>query len=230
MSKNPDHLILRRHTDAVSDKDLAFFQLALQRQLYHLCKAYKIRPIGVTLVSPDAAIPSNEALGVDLVDSDGLEGSVAHHGFMPGANFAWSLVGVKEDPRWSLSASHEAFEMAINPRLDRYAVGPEDWRWPMEVCDPVEDHGYRVSVSLFGESREVELSNYVLPAFWEQGSRGPWDHMRMLRGPFDIAEGGYALMERNGYLVSVGTSSRRARKRATSRVEWLRDQTWPGRR
>lgn len=228
-SKHPDHILLRRQTDAIADKDLAFFQLALQLQLRDLCKAYRIRPIGVTLVSPDTHLPQHEAAGIDFVDDDGLDASVAHHGHLPGANFTWSLVGVKESPLWTVSGSHEGLEMAINPRLDQYVVGPEDWRWPKEVADMVEDHSYPISVSLMGETRDVQMSNYVLPAFWHIDSRGPWDAMRVLRRPFDVAEGGYALVERNGYLVQVGASARRARKRQRSRVDWLRDQTWPGR-
>lgn len=226
----PKHIILRRHTDAITDGDLVFLQLALQRQLRDVAKAYKLKPPGVTLVTPDAEIPTTEAVGLDFVDDDGLDGAIGHHGWLPGADFPWALVGCKESPMWTVTASHEACEYFMNLRLDRYVVGPEDWRWPMEICDMVEDHYYPVSVTVLGQSRDVMLSDWVLPSFWDANGRYPYDQMRVLRQPFDVAEGGYALVERNGYLVSVGSSERRARKRATSRVEWLRDQTWPGRR
>ena len=226
----PTHVILRRHTDAIDDKDMAYLERALQVQMRELAAAYKFDSPGVTYVTKDADIPTTEAVGIDFVDNDGLDGSVAHHGWMAGAGFPWSLVGVKEDAHWTLSASHEACEYVMNLRLDRYAIGPEGWRWPMEVCDMVEDGGYPIMVNRFEVPRSVMVSNFVLPSFWKLDGKWPYDYLGVLTEPFSVeARGGYALVEKDGKLVQVGSSRRRQRQRARSRVQWLKDQTWPGR-
>lgn len=226
----PKHILLRRHTDAITDADLAFLQSALFRQLRDVAGYYDLRPPGVTLVRPDAEIPSSEAVGIDFVDDDGLGGSVAHHGFMPGANFPWSLVGVREASNWTMAASHEAIEMFLNVRLDRFVTAPDGARWPYEVCDMVEGYGYPVSVELFDQVRDVQLSNYVLPPFWGEPSdllRGAWpyDYLGVLNGPFSVGPGGYALVDVGGTLVELGSSKRHGpdvAKRGRSRVEAIR--------
>lgn len=221
----PRHILLRRHTDAITDADLAFFQRALFLQLRDVAEYYGLRPPGVTLVRTDAEIPSSEAVGIDFVDDDGLTSSVAHHGFLPGANYPWSLVGVKEASNWTEAGSHEGIEMTLNVRLDQFVIAPDGARWPKEASDMVEGYGYPAYVDLFGEGRNVQLSNYVLPSFWQKDGRWPFDYLGLLDGPFSVAPGGYALVDVGGTLVELGSSKRHGPdvpRRARSRVEAIR--------
>lgn len=221
----PRHILLRRHTAAISDADLAFLQRALFLQLRDAAEYYELPPPGVTLVRTDAEIPTTEAVGIDFVDDDGLGASVAHHGFMKAGNFPWSLVGVKEASQWTTAASHEALEMFLNVRLERWVTAPDGGRWPFEVADMVEGYGYPLQVDLFGKARSVQLSNYVLPSFWRADGKWPYDFLGMLGGPFSVAPGGYALVDVGGRVVEIGSSRRHGpgvRKRARSRVEALR--------
>jgi hypothetical protein len=226
----PHHIILRRHTDAISNKDLAFLERALQHQLNECAWYYEVPRPGVTVVSPDTMIPTEEAVGIDFVDNDGIAEAVAHHGWNPGAKFPWSLIGVKEAWSWTLAASHEALEMFLNVRLDRWAVAPDGTRWPVEVADPVESYKYEVNVEMFGESRSIALSDYVLPSFWRPESTGPLDFLGLLRAPFSVAPGGYALVEREGQVVELGGSKRHgpdARPRAVTRLSRVRPPEAP---
>jgi hypothetical protein len=212
----PRHILLRRHTDSISNVDLIFFERALQRQLNDVAKYYELRPPGVSVVPPEALIPVSEAVGIDFLDDDGVEGAAAHHGWMPLAMFPWSLVGVKEARSWTMAGSHEAIEMFLNLRLDRWATAPNGDRWPYETADAVEAHGYPVGVEMWGHVRDMLMSNYVLPSFWQADGKWPFDFLGVLTEPFSLAEGGYARLERGGQLISIGGS--RARERPMSRA------------
>lgn len=224
----PRHLLLRRHTDAITDKDMVFLERALHHQLRDCADYYGLRPPGVSVVTPETVLPQNEAVGIDFVDDDGLEAAVAHHGYSEGAKYAWSLIGVKETWSWTQAASHEAIEMLLNWKLDQWVTAPDGARWPREACDPVEAYGYPMTVNLpFGESRDVQLSDFVVPSFWDARGRWAYDYLGMLGAPFTVAPGGYALVEHDGAMVEVGGSvvvggSRRAKVRATSRARALR--------
>lgn len=222
----PRHILLRRHTEAITDKDLAFLEKALTVQLRECAEAYGLPAPGVSLVTPDTHLPTGEALGIDFVDDDGKPGSVGHHGWSDLASFPWALVGVKEHPHWEMVASHEALEALVNLRLGRWAEDETGMDWSMEVCDPVEDTGYYIEVAMFGETRHIGVSNYVLPAFWEYfAAAGPFDLIGVLNGPFSLSPGGYAVVRRDGATLALA-GSRSARsstptKRATSRVRAL---------
>lgn len=220
----PRHILLRRRSEFITDKDLAFLEQALQRQLHDCAFFYGLPAPGVTLVTPDTHLPEGEALNIDFVDDDGEEAATAHHGWAPGARHAWALVGVKESLQWQLCASHEALEAFCNLQLEVYAPAPDGARWPLEVCDPVEALSYPMFIELFGESREVPLSNYVLPSFWLAAGRWPFDYLGMLESPFTLAPGGYAVVERDGRRTGQGGGARHgssARPRATSRAARL---------
>lgn len=214
----PRHLLLRRHTDSITNADLVFFERALQRQINEVAKHYGLRPPGVSVVSPETLIPVAEAVGIDFVDDDGVAGAVAHHGWMPFAMFPWSLVGVKEARSWTMAGSHEAIEMTLNLRLDRWATAPNGDVWPYETADAVEADGYPIGVEIYGQVRDLLMSNYVLPSFWEADGKWPYDFLGVLQAPFSIAEGGYAKIEREGQLISIGASTHRQRERPMSRA------------
>ena len=222
----PHHILLRRRTDAITDKDLAFLERALEIQLRECAREYGLVPPGVTLVTPDTHLPTDDAVAIDFVDNDGVPGAVAHHGWSERANFAWALVGVQEAFSWTVAASHEALEYLVNLKLDRFVEGPRGLRWPIEICDPVEADSYEVNVSIFGERRAVRVSDWVMPEFWDAGSTsGPWDKMSHLSGPFSLSTGGYALVTREGEPLELGGGSRHGdgiATRAGSRVERLR--------
>lgn len=198
--------MIRRRTDAIDDTDLAFVEKALAIQLREAAAAYGLAPPGVTFCGENAIVSSAEAAGMDFMDEDGIDGAVAHHGYYAG--FPWSLIGVRETQYWTMAASHEALEYLVNLRLDQWAAGPDGTRWPMEIADPVESDAYMIRVEIMGTFRDVQVSNYVLPAFWREGSAGPWDRMGVLDGPFTIAPGGYAVIEEDGAITDRGSSAR----------------------
>lgn len=218
----PTHILLRRRTDAVSDEEVAYFERALQAQIRDAAHFHGLPAPGVTFVPPETSL-GGEAVAIDLVDDDGEEAAIAHHGWAPGANFAWALVGVKEAPDWTVAASHEALEYLCNLRLDRWVDGPDGGRWAYEIADPVQADSYPMAITMFNHMRVVRLSNYVLPAFFgEQGPGAPtvYDYLNSLPAPFSLSPGGYAVVERDGQRTELGAGARRGNStspRATSR-------------
>jgi hypothetical protein len=203
----PKHIVIRRRTDAITDGDLAFVEKALAIQLREAAAHYGLAPPGVTFCGESAVVASTEAAGMDFVDEDGTALGVAHHGYVAG--FPWSLIGVRETDYWTMAASHEALEYLCNLRLDQWVRGPGNTLWPKEIADPVESDAYNIEVEIFGEKRQVQVSNYVLPAYWDASNKtGPWDRQGVLRGPFTIAPGGYAVVEEDWKIREVGASIR----------------------
>lgn len=199
---------------SVPDSDLAFFAEAMRIQAVEFCAAYGLPPPGVQFYSRDAAFTSAEAFVLSAVDDDGNPGTAGYHTMLAGVPLA-----LFEARGWSGSmvASHEMLETIANPALDRWISG-----WWYEVCDPVEAAGYGQKVELFGESRTITLSNYVLPAFWHPNSPGPWDRLGILTGPLTVAPGGYAVKQDGS---QVGASLQPDRKeRPGSRTRAIRER------
>ena len=207
----PRHILLRRRTDAVSDEDVVYFERALGNQLRDAAHFYGLPAPGVTYVPADTSLGS-EAVAIDLVDDDGRDAAIAHHGWMPGAQFAWSLVGVRETPDWTVAASHEALEYLCNLRLDRWVKGPGGL-WAYEICDPVQADSYPVAIEMMDRMRVVRLSNYVMPAFWGEpngmgvGAGDVYDYLGRLKGPWTLAPGGYAVVQSDGQRTELGAQA-----------------------
>jgi hypothetical protein len=92
----------------------------------------------------------------------------------------------------SSTASHEALEMLGDPAASDYSFNSARLMWAHEVCDAVQANTYRIAA----DGLRVPVSNFVLPAFFNPWADGPYDHLGVLKEPFSIAKGGYAIVER----------------------------------
>jgi hypothetical protein len=103
------------------------------------------------------------------------QGAAACHGVL-GNGEPVAVVDVNEADTgvpWTVSASHELFEMLVDPRAQTTtpAIDGSGAVWVEEVADPVEDYSHRV--------RGVRLADFVYPA-WFQNAAGPQDAMGRL--------------------------------------------------
>lgn len=90
------------------------------------------------------------------------------------------------------TTSHELLELLGDPDCAQWVAGPAidaGAHYALEVCDPVEAHGY--DVTLEDGATQVTVSNFVLPAWFRADGQGPYDYLEVLAGPFSLAEGGY---------------------------------------
>jgi hypothetical protein len=90
--------------------------------------------------------------------------------------------------------SHETLELLVDPYCVTWTDAPADAKERLgererafEVCDPTQADSYPIG--------DVMVSNFLYPAYFCQstlpGTR--LDHMRLVREPFQIRPGGYAL-------------------------------------
>lgn len=80
-----------------------------------------------------------------------------------------------------LVASHEVFEMLVDPQTTRYVKG-----FYAEVCDPVDGDGSMVD--------GIYVADYVLPAFYTRhAKKGPFDALHIVTAPLtpDSSVGGF---------------------------------------
>lgn len=103
------------------------------------------------------------------------QGAAACHGVLANGEPV-AVVDVNEADTgvpWTVSASHELFEMIVDPRAHTTTPAPDGSGavWVDEVADPVEDYSHRV--------RGVRLADFVYPA-WFQNAVGPQDAMGRL--------------------------------------------------
>lgn len=191
----PAHVVLVNRSTVLDDRDMAFMGEAARLQLADVAAAYGWPRPGVSVCTADIELPAEKAVLVVFHDDDGYDDSLGYHGVIGG--YPYAVVGAAEAPP-SVIGSHEWVEMYANLMIEQWCTAADGSRWPRELCDAVQSDTYQITVELFGERRRVAVSDWVLPSYWQPGSAGPWDHLGRLHGPFDIAPGGYSLVERNG--------------------------------
>lgn len=49
---------------------------------------------------------------------------------------------------------------------------------------------------IVAQGLRVPVSNFVLPAFFNRWADGPYDYLGVLKAPFSLAKGGYAILQR----------------------------------
>jgi hypothetical protein len=94
----------------------------------------------------------------------------------------------------SATLSHEVLEFIADPNVSYWASADQDQTgfplYAFEVADAVEGDSYAVR----DVKTDILVSNFVLPVYFDpQNTKGPWDYLRRLTGPFTIGKGGYAV-------------------------------------
>lgn len=153
---------------------------------------------------PAGVPPGSHVIG--FFDSDAEPDALAWHTEGPDGTFFGRVnVGAILDnggaPLWggtddaltvSGAFSHEVLEDLCDAYVNRWALGPDGRLWALEVADPVESWGYRVTV----DGQPVQVSDFVFPAWFDEatpaGART--NHTGRALAPFSLAQGGYAVV------------------------------------
>lgn len=87
----------------------------------------------------------------------------------------------------SVTFSHEVLEMVLDPWLWAAAVtpNPKMQAVSVEACDAVEADEYEIN--------SIAVSNFVLPAWFDEQGQAPFDFLRKLKAPFTLTPGGYVI-------------------------------------
>lgn len=98
------------------------------------------------------------------------------------------------------TTSHETVEAALDPDVDRTALGPDGIMRDLEGCDGVEDVTYPHDP---GDGQEpLPLSDFGTPA-WFYGGPGPYSFTGAVSSSGELTAGGYITEEINGKSVMV---------------------------
>lgn len=134
------------------------------------------RPTDVQIVLTDQ-IDMDDALGYHSVSPAGLP-----------IVKVFPALEAADGVHWSVTASHEICETAINPDLVLCAQDPRGVLWALESSDAVQADVYDID--------GVLVSDFVLPWYFgppadPRGAVGKMDHLGRVTAPYEIRPGGY---------------------------------------
>jgi hypothetical protein len=149
----------------------------------------------------------------DADDDDGADGDhyLTEDGQPVGRIFV--KAALDGDGTVSVTASHELFELAIDPINNIWAEATARTLYAYEMCDPVEEDTFEVD--------GLKMSNFVCPAWFEpfdhpKGTK--FDYLGLLNKPFSMRKSGYVIIKRNGRVKEeCGSRKKRARFNAEDR-------------
>lgn len=179
----------------MDDNAVETIAAAVQAQVTdHLEPAWELPPGATLAFVPKGSEPPPRVAQCVVLDDSDQANALGYHEitkeFQPLAKcFVRSCMNLGVLP--SVDISHEVLEMLVNPHLENTALrtmGSQASRWYFrEACDAVQDDRDGYTYGTIG----LQVSNFVLPGFYEVGSVGPWDHLGQLKAAYEIKIGGY---------------------------------------
>jgi len=152
-----------------------------------------------------------------FMDTSDQEGALAYH--TESSNIPYGKVFVKtilsyggaiqmgktsSTPTVAQAFSHEIFELIANQNVNVWWQLSSGSLVPAEVCDPVQSNIIPVKIGTV----TVGLSDYILPVWSDpQATKGPYNYLNTLTKPFQLANGGYAILMKGGALNYVKGAS-----------------------
>lgn len=122
----------------------------------------------------------------------------------------------------STGISHELLEIMGDPGCNVWTDDQQGAEWAHELCDATQANSYEIE--------GIQVSNFLLPAFFEPGAAGPYSFLGTkgsdpVTAPFTTAPGGYQIRRDSGTgetQVQGEVKSRRGMLRVVSPVS----RTW----
>jgi hypothetical protein len=115
----------------------------------------------------------------------------------------------------SVTASHELFEMVIDPVANLWAQAADGTEYAYEMSDPVEEDTFLVD--------NVLMSNFLHPSWFEpfkHPAGTKYDHLGLLKNPFTMTKGGYMIVKKKGKVTQVfGSKAKEKRFARENRLD-----------
>lgn len=230
---NVPMIAVQNHSTVVADSDVVVAVAALNKQVNNeFAQAWGLTGL-LTAFKKTDPIPAGFWLMVLGDDSD-QAGALGYHeddgkSGRP-AGFVFAKTDQKYGLSWTVTLSHEILEMLVDPWIDAMALQQTSQRQGVvvayEVCDPVEADGLGYEID------QVKVSDFVYPAYFTLGSNAPFDQMKHLKKPFQVAAGGYLSVFRFGIgwtqLQGSNKSKRLSRAIRFSRTRRRMGESLPG--
>lgn len=184
-------IVVKNQSTVLTDAQVLAVLPALQIQLDRdLCPAWGLGQFHLEFRSKSAPISKGEQQFLFL-DNTSDASALGYHDVTVNGD-ALSYVGVKatmdDGGQWTVTASHELCEMAVNPKLDDSESDDGGGRFYIkEVCDAVEDDSLGYTVA------GVLVSDFVLPDWFTSDEKpsAPLSFGGHVTKAFELAPGGY---------------------------------------
>ena len=152
-----------------------------------VCPAWGLRAPEVdTFIAGHIGATAADALPIVVMRDSDSAGLLGYHNVMrDGRPFARVFTAGQGLDGISCTISHEAIEALCDTTCDVW-IGDR----VLEPADAVEDQTYPIAVG----GVTYAMSNFVLPAWYQADSRGPWDYLKKLSGPLTRTDGGYVIL------------------------------------
>lgn len=98
----------------------------------------------------------------------------------------------------AVTASHELWEVLVDPAIQLWAENAEGTLWAYETADAVEETDFLVD--------DVRISNFVYPSFFESFRKPKstrFDHLGLVDRPFKLLKGGYTLLRKGAKVNQI---------------------------
>ena len=145
-----------------------------------------------------------------FVDTAKVAGALGYHDLtktgLP-VSFVFVKTTLDDGGDVAVTASHELWEVLVDPGIQMWADGPKGELWAYETADAVEETDFVVN--------NVRISNFVYPSFFELFRKPDsieFDHLGLVDRPFQLLKGGYTLL-RKGSKVTQKFGSAAKEKR-----------------
>ena len=186
---------------ALADADVALMAEACNAQVIEAAEVWGIQPTPVAFyASPDGLPPERRIMAI--VDTLDVSGALGYHDDDFGVIFGRVLNQGPIDT--CVTLSHECLEMLVDPTCTGWRDMGGGRRVALEVCDPVQADTYAVQARVGELERQMLLSNYVTPRWFDPAGVGLFDRLGRLTAPLSMSPGGYLIVrEQNGDVVNV---------------------------
>ncbi len=220
----------------VTDNQAEEIAAACQQQLAEdVAPAWNLQALSVTLYPDLEAVPAGACSFVmRLVAQADQPGSLGYHNafysevecapIIQSGCGVLSNSGAVPDATVSSVASHEFIETIVDPDVNLWVqTGKDDISDAFEACDPVQGNFYTKGL--------VQVSDFVYPQWFVAGGTegGKFDHLGVLKSPFQVAPGGYVVQQTSDWTLSQVFGDveprRRISRRRTRRLDPSRPRT-----
>ena len=187
---------------ALSDADVSFMAEACDAQVIECAAAWGVDPTPVAFYATADGLPAVECRIMLIVDQIDVPGAAGYHDDDLGVIFGRVLNQGPVDT--CVTLSHECLEMLIDPTCTEWRSFGGGRQVALEVCDPVQADTYAVQAEVAGDSRQMLLSNYVTPRWFDPAGVGLFDRLGRLQAPLSMSSGGYLILrEKDGEWINV---------------------------
>lgn len=180
--------VINRST-SIDPKDIPFWAAAADKQAREVSAAWGCMYQPVVYYGTTDGLPAGCRI-LTIRDDIDQPGALGYHDDDLGVIH----IEVKATENTSVTISHEVPEELVDPTVNLWAPFDPDHEQAIEVCDRVAGDSYPVEVTVAGETREILVSNYLLPSAFDPAGRAPFDRMGKLTTWNGMSPGGYAVV------------------------------------